>query len=55
MGKGRGARLWAVMAVGDFLISVPQITAVSETIPEKIWVARRAAGGASESSRQQCL
>jgi hypothetical protein len=26
-----------VMAVGDFLISVPQITAVSEAIPEKIW------------------
>jgi hypothetical protein len=25
------------MAVGDFLISVPQITAVSEAIPEKIW------------------
>jgi hypothetical protein len=25
------------MAVGDFLISVPQITAVSGAIPEKIW------------------
>jgi hypothetical protein len=25
------------MAVGDFLISLPQITAVSEVIPEKIW------------------
>jgi hypothetical protein len=36
MEKRRGAPPYN-MAVGDFLISVPQITAISGAIPEKIW------------------